>query len=141
MKEKRNKAFEDFEAVAADLIDNGFCDWKSLAIQGGSNGGLLVGNMFVRQLKRKERKLFNAVICEVPLLDMVRFHLLLAGNSWIAEYGSFEVEEDRKHLLEYSPYEQIDLATFKNKEEEEYIANILLMTSTKVCLLLFFFCF
>lgn len=61
----------------------------------GSNGGLLVGNMFVRQLKRKERKLFNAVVCEVPLLDMMRYHLLLAGNSWVAEYGSFDVEEDR----------------------------------------------
>jgi prolyl oligopeptidase len=74
----RPRAYEDFAAVAEDLIARGVTTPRQLGIQGGSNGGLLVGNMYVRR-----PELFNAVVCEVPLLDMFRYHKLLAGASWM----------------------------------------------------------
>ena len=82
-KELRNKAYEDFEAVAEDLVTEGVTTAPMLACRGGSNGGLLVGNMLVRR-----PELFGAVVCAVPLLDMRRFNKLLAGASWMAEYGN-----------------------------------------------------
>ena len=83
MKENRNKSYEDFIAVAEDLIHNQqLCTSQTLAIRGGSNGGLLMGNMYTMR-----PDLFGAIHCAVPLLDMKNYHTLLAGASWMAEYG------------------------------------------------------
>ena len=83
LKENRYKAYEDFESVARDLIKRGVTSSKRLGIMGGSNGGLLVGNAMTRY-----PELYEAVVCMVPLLDMKRYTKLLAGASWIAEYGT-----------------------------------------------------
>jgi prolyl oligopeptidase len=116
LKEKRNKAYEDFEAVARDLINTGVTSPKKLACQGGSNGGLLTGNMFTRS-----PDLFGAVVVQVPLLDMKRFNLLLAGASWMGEYGN--PDEDWDFLQQYSPYHNID--------PERSYPPVLFTTSTK----------
>jgi len=102
LKENRNKAFEDFVAVGEDLCQSGLCRPSTLACRGGSNGGLLTGMMLVSR-----PDLFGAIHCAVPLLDMRRFHTLLAGASWAAEYGSGE-EDWEKFLHKYSPYHLID---------------------------------
>ena len=99
---RRAVSFEDFIAVAEDLIARGLTRPGKLAIEGGSNGGLLVGAAMVRR-----PELFRAVVCEVPLLDMLRYTQLLAGASWIDEYGDPEDEEQRVHLHAYSPYHQL----------------------------------
>ena len=83
LREKRHKAYEDFEAVGRDLVRRGVCSPETLGCIGGSNGGLLIGNM----LTREGRRLFGAAVCQVPLLDMKRYHTLLAGASWMEEYG------------------------------------------------------
>ena len=101
LKANRNKAYEDFAAVARDLIARGVTSPPHLGIEGGSNGGLLVGNMTVRY-----PELFGAVVCQVPLLDMKRYHLLLAGASWMAEYGNPETD-DWDYLQRYSPYHNV----------------------------------
>ena len=100
LKENRNKAYEDFEAVAKDLVSRGVCSHATLGCQGGSNGGLLTGNMLVRS-----PELFGAIVCQVPLLDMYRFDQLLAGASWVGEYG--KPSEDWSFLQRYSPYHNI----------------------------------
>lgn len=102
-REKRPRVYEDFEAVARDLADRGITSPPRLGISGGSNGGLLVGNMYIRT-----PELFGAVVCQVPLLDMERYHLLLAGASWMAEYGNPDDPADREYLRGYSPYHLID---------------------------------
>jgi len=98
----RAVSFDDFIAVAEDLIARGVTDPRHLAIEGGSNGGLLVGAAMVRR-----PELFQAVVCEVPLLDMLRYTGLLAGASWIDEYGDPDNAEDRPYLAAYSPYHQL----------------------------------
>ena len=103
LKSKRNKAYEDFEAVAEKLIETGVTTSERLACRGGSNGGLLVGNMFTRR-----PDLWGAVVCAVPLLDMKRFSKLLAGASWMAEYGDPDSSDWDDFLHRYSPYHQID---------------------------------
>ncbi|MFI8849099.1 prolyl oligopeptidase family protein [Streptomyces sp. NPDC053499] len=100
---ERKRAFEDFAAVARDLVARGITAPRRLGIAGGSNGGLLTGVMLTRH-----PELFGAVVAEVPLLDMVRFHRLLAGSSWVAEYGDPENPKDRSHLLDWSPYHNLD---------------------------------
>jgi prolyl oligopeptidase len=102
LKHNRQIAFDDFIAVAEDLIARGFTSSSHLGIQGGSNGGLLVGAVMVQR-----PDLFGAVVCEVPLLDMKRFHLLLAGASWVDEYGNPETPEDWAALEKYSPYQNV----------------------------------
>ena len=99
LKEKRHKAYEDFEAVARDLAARGVAAPQSLGVMGGSNGGLLVGNALVRA-----PELFGAVVCEVPLLDMKRYSHLLAGASWVAEYGDPDVAEEWEAVRRISPY-------------------------------------
>ena len=99
LKEKRHKAYEDFEAVAKDLIARGITNPAKLGIQGGSNGGLLVGNMLARS-----PELFGAIVCQVPLLDMKRYNKLLAGASWMGEYGNPDLPEEWAYLQKYSPY-------------------------------------
>ena len=99
---QRLKVFEDFAAVARDLVSRGVTTPGRLGIQGGSNGGLLTGVMLTRY-----PELFGAVVCQVPLLDMRRYHLLLAGASWMAEYGDPDDEADWAYLSQYSPYHQV----------------------------------
>ena len=99
LKHNRHKAYEDFIAVAEDLVAKKISSPKHLGISGGSNGGLLVGAVFTRR-----PDLFNAVVCMVPLLDMLRFHKLLAGASWMGEYGDPEDKADAKYLRSYSPF-------------------------------------
>ena len=118
LRDQRRRVYEDFEAVARDLIDRGVTSPARLGISGGSNGGLLVGNMYVRT-----PELFGAVVCQVPLLDMQRYHLLLAGASWMAEYGDPDDPADWAYLQGYSPYHLVDL-------DGEY-PPILLTTSTR----------
>lgn len=102
LKAHRNKAYEDFAAVAQDLIARKVTSTARLGIQGGSNGGLLMGNMTVMY-----PELFGAVVCQVPLLDMQRYHKLLAGASWMAEYGDPDNPEDWGWLQHYSPYHNV----------------------------------
>ncbi|MFD7718841.1 prolyl oligopeptidase family protein [Streptomyces sp. NPDC059814] len=98
----RPRAFEDFAAVAADLVARGITTPAMLGAAGGSNGGLLMGAMLTRC-----PQLFGAIVAQVPLLDMLRFHELLAGASWTAEYGNPDNESDRPHLRALSPYHQL----------------------------------
>jgi len=102
MREGRHKVAEDFAAVATDLVDRGVTTAKQLGAQGSSNGGLLMGIMLTQY-----PQLFGALVCQVPLLDMRRFHLLLAGASWMAEYGNPDNPEDWEFISKYSPYHNI----------------------------------
>lgn len=118
LKENRYKVYEDFIAIAEDLIKKGITSSRHLGIRGGSNGGLLVG---ATAMLRPD--LFSAVLCEVPLLDMVRYHKLLAGASWMAEYGDPEDPKMLEAILKYSPYQRV-------KSDQKY-PEIFFMTSTK----------
>jgi prolyl oligopeptidase len=101
-KENRQRAYDDFLAVAEDLIERGIASPEHLGIEGGSNGGLLVG---VAMTQRPE--LFRAVVVEVPLLDMRRYHTLLAGASWVAEYGDPDDPAEWDFIRRYSPYQNV----------------------------------
>jgi prolyl oligopeptidase len=103
LRENRHRAYEDFAAVARDLVDRGVTTPDRLGTQGGSNGGLLMGNMYTQY-----PELFGAVVCQVPLLDMQRYHLLLAGASWMAEYGDPEEPADWEFLQRWSPYHLVE---------------------------------
>jgi len=98
----RQRAHEDFIAVARDLIARGITSPRRLGIMGGSQGGLFMG---VAMTQHPE--LFNAAVIQVPLFDMMRFHKLLAGASWIAEYGNPDVAQEREWIMQYSPYQAI----------------------------------
>jgi prolyl oligopeptidase len=102
LKENRQRAFDDFIAVAEDLIEKNVTSPQHLGIQGGSNGGLLVGATFVQR-----PDLFHAVLCEVPLLDMLRYHHLLAGASWMAEYGDPDDPAMEEAISRYSPFQNV----------------------------------
>ncbi|WP_346960410.1 prolyl oligopeptidase family serine peptidase [uncultured Arthrobacter sp.] len=99
LQDKRHRAYEDFAAVAQDLISRGVTSRQRLGCVGGSNGGLLVGNMLTQY-----PELFGAVSCGVPLLDMRRYSKLSAGYSWIAEYGDPDVPEQWEFIRTFSPY-------------------------------------
>lgn len=99
MRENRMRAYEDYAAVARDLIGRGVTSAQTLACAGGSNGGLLVGNMLTQH-----PELFGAISCGVPLLDMRRYTKLSAGYSWKAEYGDPDVAEDWEFIQKFSPY-------------------------------------
>ena len=103
LKQNRNKCYEDFAAVARALIDAKITSPRHLGIQGGSNGGLLMGNMTVMY-----PELFRAVVCQVPLLDMLRYDKLLAGASWTGEYGDPDVPAEAAWLRRYSPYHNLN---------------------------------
>ncbi len=98
----KQRSFDDFIAVAEDLIARGYTRAERLGIMGGSNGGLLVGACMVQR-----PELFGAVVCQVPLLDMKRYHLLLAGASWMAEYGDPDDAQDWAAIAQYSPYQNL----------------------------------
>ena len=102
VKENRYLVYEDFAAVAQDLVERGITTPERLGIQGGSNGGLLMGVMLTRY-----PSLFGAIVCQVPLLDMRRYHLLLAGASWMAEYGDPDDPAEWSYIEEYSPYHNV----------------------------------
>ncbi|MEI6252905.1 MAG: prolyl oligopeptidase family serine peptidase [Mycobacteriaceae bacterium] len=118
MREGRHKVAEDFAAVARDLAARGITTAAQLGAQGGSNGGLLMGIMLT-----KYPELFGALVCQVPLLDMKRFHLLLAGASWVAEYGDPDNPDDWAFISEYSPYQNISA--------ERRYPPVLITTSTR----------
>ncbi|HYH76665.1 MAG TPA: prolyl oligopeptidase family serine peptidase [Arthrobacter sp.] len=99
LQENRHRAYEDFAAVARHLISRGVTSRERLGCVGGSNGGLLVGNMLTSY-----PELFGAVSCGVPLLDMRRYTRLSAGHSWIAEYGDPDVPEQWDYIKTFSPY-------------------------------------
>jgi prolyl oligopeptidase len=103
LKEKRPRAYEDFVAVAEDLIARRVTSPQRLGIKGGSNGGLLMGNMLTMR-----PDLFGAIVCQVPLLDMRRFNRLLAGASWVGEYGDPDRPEEWAFIRSFSPYHNLD---------------------------------
>ncbi len=98
----RHKAFEDFVAVARDLVERGYTKPSRIACTGGSNGGLLTAVMLTRYPKD-----FGAVWTRVPVIDMSRFHVFPAGRAWMDEYGNPDVPEDLAHMLAYSPLHQV----------------------------------
>ncbi len=99
---KKQNVFDDFEAAAEYLVHEKWTQPKRLAIRGGSNGGLLVGAAMTQR-----PELFGAVICAVPLLDMVRYHLYGSGKTWVPEYGDPEKPDEFKVLYAYSPYHHV----------------------------------
>jgi prolyl oligopeptidase len=102
LKRDRQCAFDDFIAVAEDLVRRGVTGPRRLGIMGGSNGGLLMGAMLTQR-----PDLFRAVVIQVPLLDMLRYHKLLAGASWMAEYGDPDKPEEATFLRAISPYHNL----------------------------------
>ena len=102
LKQNRHKAYEDMAAVAQDLVARKITTARHLGVQGGSNGGLLTGNMLTQY-----PELFGAVVVQVPLLDMKRYSHLLAGASWMAEYGNPDTA-DWEFIKTFSPYHLFD---------------------------------
>ncbi len=118
LQQHRHRAYEDFAAVARDLVQRGITTPSRLGAQGGSNGGLLTGNMLTRY-----PELFGAIVIQVPLLDMKRYSKLLAGASWMAEYGDPDDPAQWEFLKAYSPYHRV-------RDDVEYPPTLLL-TSTR----------
>ncbi len=102
MREKKQNVFDDFLAAAEWLIGNKYTNASKLAIEGGSNGGLLVGAAVTQR-----PDLFQAAVCGYPLLDMVRFHKFLVARWWVPEYGSSDDPKEFRYLYAYSPYHHV----------------------------------
>jgi prolyl oligopeptidase len=117
VREKHQTTFDDFIAIAEDLIARKVTSPAHLGIMGGSNGGLLVGATFTQR-----PELFKAVVCQVPLLDMKRFSHLLAGASWMAEYGNPDTS-DWDYMQKWSPYQNLD--------KSKTYPKVFFMTSTR----------
>ena len=118
LKENRQRAFDDFIAVAEDLIRRKVTSPRRLGIMGGSNGGLLVGATFIQR-----PELFNAVVCQVPLLDMLRYTKIAAGPSWVGEYGDPADPKLAEVIRRYSPYQNV-------RRDAQY-PEVFFLTSTK----------
>ena len=118
LKANRHRAYEDFAAVADDLVRRKVTSPKHLGAQGGSNGGLLMGNMLTLYPEK-----FGAIVCQVPLLDMQRYHKLLAGASWVAEYGNPDEPKEWEFIKTFSPYHNL-------KKDAKY-PRTLFTTSTR----------
>ena len=118
LKTQRQVVYDDFIAVAEDLIARRVTSTRRLGIEGGSNGGLLMGVMLTQR-----PELFRASVVQVPLLDMLRFDQLLAGASWVDEYGSPQVPQERAWLEKMSPYQNLRFRT-------DY-PEVFILTSTK----------
>lgn len=112
MRGEKQNVFDDFLYAAQYLINNGWTSPEHLAIEGGSNGGLLVGAALTQR-----PDLFAAVVCSAPLLDMVRYELHGLGATWSDEYGSAAIEEEFEWLISYSPYHQV-------RDGQEYPATL-----------------
>jgi len=108
MKEKKQNVFDDFIAAAEWLIENKYTCSQKLVVMGGSNGGLLIGAIVTQR-----PDLMKAALCQVPLLDMIRYHHSSIANIWKEEYGSSEDPEEFKYILDYSPYHNV-------KEDKKY---------------------
>jgi prolyl oligopeptidase len=106
MLEKKQNVFDDMIAAAEHLISAKYTDKDHLAIQGGSNGGLLMGAMITQR-----PDLFRAVVCQVPLLDMLRYQFFQIAKLWIPEYGSSDNPDQFKWLYAYSPYHHVKVGT------------------------------
>jgi prolyl oligopeptidase len=117
LRENRHKVAEDFAAVAQDLVAQGVTTAPQLGAEGGSAGGLLMGVMLTHY-----PELFGALVCQSPLLDMRRFHLLLAGASWMAEFGNPDEPADWEFIKQYSPYH--------NVSAQRHYPPVLITTST-----------
>jgi prolyl oligopeptidase len=118
VKENRQRAYDDFIAVAEDLVRRQVTSPRRLGIMGGSNGGLLMGVMLTQR-----PDLFGAVVCQSPLLDMRRYSHLLAGASWMGEYGDPDVPAEWAYISRYSPYQNV-------REDRKY-PPVLITTSTR----------
>ncbi len=118
LKENRHRAYEDFAAVAEDLVKRKITSPKHLGAMGASNGGLLMGNMLTLY-----PQLFGAIVCQVPLLDMQRYNKLLAGASWMAEYGNPDIVKEWDFIKTFSPYH--------NAREDVRYPRTLFTTSTR----------
>jgi prolyl oligopeptidase len=118
LRENRQRAFDDFFAIAEDLIRKNITSPAHLGIRGGSNGGLLMGVAFTQR-----PELFNAVISEVPLANMLEYHKWLAGASWMEEYGNPEDPKMREFLRGYSP--------LHNLSKDKKYPEVFFLTSTK----------
>ena len=118
LKADRPRAYEDFIAVGEDLIRRGVTTPKQLGTMGGSNGGLLMGNMLTMR-----PDLFGAIVAQVPLFDMRRYHELLAGASWMAEFGDPDDPEEWAFIEGFSPYHNVS-------DEADY-PKLLVTTSTR----------
>lgn len=117
-KENRQRAYDDFIAVAEHLVERKVTSPKHLGIQGGSNGGLLMGVMLTQR-----PDLFGAIVCQVPLLDMRRYNKLLAGASWMDEYGDPDKPEQWSYISKFSPYQNV-------RKDTKY-PRVLFTTSTR----------
>jgi prolyl oligopeptidase len=117
LKEKRQNIYNDFHGIAEDVIAKKITSSQHLGIMGGSNGGLLMGVAFTQR-----PDLYNAVVCQVPLLDMQRYNKLLAGASWMGEYGNPDTS-DWDFIKKYSPYQNL-------KKDTKY-PEVFFMTSTR----------
>uniref|UniRef100_A0A0N4TNT8 Prolyl endopeptidase n=1 Tax=Brugia pahangi TaxID=6280 RepID=A0A0N4TNT8_BRUPA len=104
MREQKQNVFDDFIAAAEYLIKNNYTSPKRLAIRGGSNGGLLVG-----AVSQQRPELFGAVVNEVGVLDMLRYHKFTIGNAWIPEYGNPDEASDFEYIYKYSPLHNIEI--------------------------------
>lgn len=118
IKENRQRAYDDFIAIGEDLVKRKVTSPKHLGIMGGSNGGLLMGVMLTQR-----PDLFGAIVCQVPLLDMSRFHKMLVGAQWIGEYGDPDKPEEWAYISKYSPYQNL-------KKDVKY-PRVLFTTSTR----------
>lgn len=117
LKTHRQRIYDDFAAVGQDLVMRRITSPRRLGILGGSNGGLLMGVEMTQH-----PKMWNAIVVEIPLLDMLRFEQIAAGASWVGEYGSVSVPEERAFLESISPYHQL-------KPNVDYPEPLLLTTS------------
>ena len=120
LRENHQLCFDDFIAIAEHLIERKVTTPSQLGLSGGSNGGSLVAACMLQA-----PHLYRAVLCSCPLLDFKRYNKLLAGASWVAEYGDPDVEEDWEFLRKWSPYHNIPLA------EKTKLPVVLFSTSTR----------
>ena len=118
IKANKQRSYDDFIAIAQDLVRRGITSPRHLGMMGGSNGGLLVGAVLAQR-----PDLFNAVVCQQPLLDMARYNKLLAGASWMAEFGDPDEPQQWAYISQYSPYHNVSA----NKK----YPSVLFTTSTR----------